>query len=207
MIRIILIVEPTIQEEEEIDFSQLDAAIQESGKKLDAALSAVGSEDAARKAKIAAPAKKGAALARVKAKIIPKGGKTTGKKKNASGQSGGLGDGLNRGHGASKLTGDVISEEMNEESNESAAVTLNVMDAIVDPDMRTIEEFHKSTAAEEEKWEQVLDISGTQCWQRLIRQTFSIGRILEMDISWHAKCSALSLLPQSLHHSILKRLN
>ncbi len=53
------------------------------------------------------------------------------------------------------LKGDIISEELAEESNENGQQI--TMETILDPDLRTIEEFDKKTENEVQKWESLLE--------------------------------------------------
>lgn len=168
-------VEPTIiEEDEEPNQAQQPAAaippamseqnsIQESGKNLDAALANV--ED--KKSKIAAV---GANKKAVPPPAAPKGKKAPvatgkkgfgGKKKGASGQSSssGANDG-SKGHSGSKVAGEVISEEANEDEKPTDLLPGGI-EAVEDPDVKLIEEFHRKTETEILKWENLLDISGS----------------------------------------------
>ena len=53
---------------------------------------------------------------------------------------------------------ETISEEQNE-NDAGGALNNNDSDIIVDPDVRVIEDFNMSTADEESKWDNILDVS------------------------------------------------
>lgn len=139
-------VEPTIQEEEELELLDVN---QESGKKLDAALNLDDkkgkSVPSAKKEKASAPKqlKKGAAGQKTKAGVKKKTG-------NVNSHS----DASNK---AGKRTNDIISEEQFDEDTGSGVQT--IADMIVDPDIQMIEEYDLHTSDEPAKWDNILDVS------------------------------------------------
>lgn len=140
-------VEPTIQEEEEVELIE---ANQDSGKKLDAALNL----DDQSKGKSVPPNKK----EKVAPQKQPKKGqmgikaKTGVKKKtgnvNAQAEA--------NGKSGKKMT-DIISEEQFE--GDTAEAIQTAADMIFDPDIRMIEEYDMHTADEKSKWENILDVA------------------------------------------------
>jgi hypothetical protein len=140
-------VEPTIQEEEEVELIE---ANQDPGKKLDVALNL---DDQAKKGKSLHLSKK----EKVTAAKQNKKGPAYLKSKNLKKKSGNANSQTEANNKNSKKAADIISEEQLEEDTASAIQA--AADMIVDPDIRMIEEYDMHTSDEQSKWENILDVT------------------------------------------------